>query len=333
MSPNTESPGRRRVNGLVRMALLLWVAVAPRLAAQVSHADGDEWYLTTPDSVRLYIREIGSGSPVIVVHGGFGAEHSYLIPAIDGLEREARFVFYDQRGSLRSPAVPGKITIQAHLEDLDRLRRELGLARVTLIAHSMGTLLAQAYLEAYPEHVKGLILLGAILPVTGAGGSDSLMAGVNRAAVAMADRPERVAEQRRHGLDRPNLTAREETHAWRIRFAAVNLYHLERWKQMEGGGRAFFNQTSASAAGRTMPKAWDFRPKLAAHPCPIHVLNGNEDYVDWHAKGWTDAVARVPAIRTHPMPRAGHSAWIDQPELFRNALREALRTSAACVAP
>lgn len=330
MSQSTGQAGRRIFGRCVSMALVLWTVVAPKLAAQISHPDGDEWYLTTPDSVRLYVRELGSGEPVIVVHGGFGAEHGYLIPAVDGLAREARFVFYDQRGSLRSPAVPEKISLPKHLEDLDLLRRELGLGRVTLVAHSMGTLVAQSYLEAYPDRVKGLILLGAIPPATGAGGSDSLMAGINRAATAMADRPERVAEQRRLGLDRPNLTHRQETHAWRIRFAAVNLYHVDRWKRMEGGGRAFFNQTSASAAGRTMPKAWDFQPALQAHPCPVYILNGNEDYVDWHGRHWSAAVARVPALQTRPMPRAGHSAWIDQPELFRDALREALRASAAC---
>ncbi len=69
--------------------------------------DAEEWYLPTTDGVtELYIKEIGSGSPVVILHGGYGAEHSYLIDAFAPLFSERRFVFYDQRGSLRSPAKP-----------------------------------------------------------------------------------------------------------------------------------------------------------------------------------------------------------------------------------
>lgn len=313
------------------MATGLWSgALAAAAPAQSASPPTDEWYLTTADSVRLYVREIGAGEPVVVLHGGFGAEHGYLVPALQSLADRTRFVFYDQRGSLRSPAAPARITVPAHIADVDRLRQSLGLKRVTLVAHSMGTLLAMLYLDAHPDRVKGLVLLGAIPPATGPGGSDSLFAGVNRAATAMGDRPERLAEQRRLGLHRPNLSDREATHAWRIQFAAVNLYHVDRWRQMEGAGRVFYSQQAASAAAKTMPGSWDFRPRLEGHPCAVFVLNGDEDYVDFGARHWKAAAERVPGLRLRPMAHAGHSAWIDQPEQFHRHLREALDAAAAC---
>ena len=128
-----------------------------------------QWYMRTTDAdgakVRHYIAEFGTeakpGNTVIVLHGGWGAEHSYLVPAIRPLADSYRFVLYDQRGSLRTPVTPpAKITYSALVEDLEQLRQRLGLEKITLMAHSMGNHLAYGYLRAHPERVAGLILVG-----------------------------------------------------------------------------------------------------------------------------------------------------------------------------
>ena len=118
-----------------------------------------------------YILEYGveakPGNTVIVLHGGWGAEHSYLLPAVRPLADTYRFVLYDQRGSLRTPLVPPpKITYQSLVEDLEQLRLRLGLEKITLLAHSMGNHLAYGYLRAHPERVAGLILVGAVSPAS-----------------------------------------------------------------------------------------------------------------------------------------------------------------------
>jgi pimeloyl-ACP methyl ester carboxylesterase len=57
---------------------------------------------------------------VIVLHGGWGAEHSYLLPAVRPLADTYRFVLYDQRGELQTPLVPpAKITYQSLVEDME----------------------------------------------------------------------------------------------------------------------------------------------------------------------------------------------------------------------
>src|SRR5688500_18109892 len=83
----------------------------PRPAAEGARAAPlpplDDWFLSTgswADDPQLYVREVGSGRPVVMLHGGWGAEHAGLVEAIKGLESGFRFIFYDQRGSLRSPA-------------------------------------------------------------------------------------------------------------------------------------------------------------------------------------------------------------------------------------
>ena len=288
----------------------------------------DEWYLRTPDTVSLYIREFGQGEPVIVLHGGWGMDHGYMLPALNGLENVAHVVLYDQRGSLRSPAVAAKISVQKHVEDLDLLRQRLGLNRVTILAHSMGTFLAQSYLEAHPDRVKGLILTGAIAPL-----NDSLhsaLGALSKVGGELSNRPEVDAELKKAGLlNKTDMTDQEKTRAWRIRLAGINLYHVDRWREVEGG-QVFFNQTAANAASRTMPARWNFIPRLRAHSCALYVVIGAQDYADFGVVQWHDAEKQLPNLKLRVLPEAGHASWIDQPDLFRRTVREAIQESANC---
>ena len=63
----------------------------------------EEWYLKTNDNQDIFVKELGTGKDtIIVVHGGFGANHDYMTDITKGLENKYHFIFYDQRGSLLS---------------------------------------------------------------------------------------------------------------------------------------------------------------------------------------------------------------------------------------
>src|SRR5690606_14264497 len=150
-------------------AILFAVAIVPASASAQQLVDREEWYLWTDDGARLYVTEFGraaaAGDTVIVLHGGWGAEHSYLLSALAPLGDRYRFVLYDQRGSLRSPAPDSTIAYERMVADLDALREEIGLGRVTLLGHSMGTVLASFYLAEHPDRVHGLVFTGPVSPV------------------------------------------------------------------------------------------------------------------------------------------------------------------------
>src|SRR5690606_26464776 len=84
--------------------LLVWLLSSLSFHARAGEAAQDEWYVWAPDEVRLYVLQVGhaeaQGSPIVVLHGGVGAEHSYLLPAFLPLADRHRFTFFDQRGSL-----------------------------------------------------------------------------------------------------------------------------------------------------------------------------------------------------------------------------------------
>ena len=80
----------------------------------------EEWYLETKDKdIRLYVKEFGYGDTLVVVHGGFGAEYSYLLDPLENLAKKYHLLFYDQRGSLRSPCPDSLITVYKHVEDIE----------------------------------------------------------------------------------------------------------------------------------------------------------------------------------------------------------------------
>lgn len=112
---------------------------------------------------QLYVREIGIGSPLVVLHGGPDFNHTYLLPELDDLASAFRLIYYDQRGRGRSSAAvsPDDVTIESELDDLDRLRAHFGLTELSLLGHSWGSLLAMAYANRHPDHVSQLILMNS----------------------------------------------------------------------------------------------------------------------------------------------------------------------------
>ena len=85
------------------------------------------------------------------------------------LEVKHRLLYYDQRGGGRSslPAETKLLTIDRHVDDLEALRRHLGVDKVVLIGHSFGPAIIAGYAIKYPGHVDRMVLLGLIPPRKG----------------------------------------------------------------------------------------------------------------------------------------------------------------------
>ncbi len=118
---------------------------------------GEIWYRVTGT---------GSGTPVILLHGGPGFNSFYLKP-LEALGDDRLVVRYDQLGSGKSDAVTDTslFTIPHFVAELDALRTHLGLDRVHLYGHSWGTILAVEYYRAHPDRVASLVLGSAALDI------------------------------------------------------------------------------------------------------------------------------------------------------------------------
>lgn len=112
---------------------------------------------------EVYWERVGrpGGKPAVFLHGGPGAG---CTPAQRRVFDPARYdvLLFDQRGCARSkPHAELDANTTWHLvEDIERLRRMLGVQRWLVFGGSWGSSLALAYAETYPERVSELVLRG-----------------------------------------------------------------------------------------------------------------------------------------------------------------------------
>ena len=122
--------------------------------------------LLTLEDARLFYEVVGTGDPIVVVHGGPGLDHVYLRPGLDALATRHTVIYYDQRGTGRSTAelVESAINIRAFVDDIEALRQVLGYEQISVLGHSFGSLIALDYAVRYPENLKALILMNPVEP-------------------------------------------------------------------------------------------------------------------------------------------------------------------------
>jgi len=141
------------------LALFLAAAVTVPAAAQYAVYPQQEGFVDA-HGVLIYYVAFGNGSPLVVLHGGPGASHDYFLPWLLPLARTHRLIFIDERGSGRSQRLQDTslYTVEGDVEDLEAVRVALHLGKISLLGHSCGGVLAQAYALKYQQNLSHLIL-------------------------------------------------------------------------------------------------------------------------------------------------------------------------------
>lgn len=145
-------------------ALFVIVLTSNYAISQMNMADTSSFILTS-DQVKLFVRKAGNGPVCIYVHGGPGA-WSKSFEAMKGnrLEKKLTMIYYDQRGCGRSDnAINKDYSLDRMVDDIEDIRRYLGVEKMYLLSHSFGGIIATSYAEKYPDHLYGLILANSTL--------------------------------------------------------------------------------------------------------------------------------------------------------------------------
>jgi proline iminopeptidase len=126
----------------------------------------NEGFLETGDGHSLYFAECGNprGAPVLIVHGGPGGGCNPTMRRFHD-PRHYRIILLDQRGCGRSTPNASIVnnTTWHLVEDMERLRRHLGIEHWQLFGGSWGSTLSLAYAETHPDRVTSLVLRGIFL--------------------------------------------------------------------------------------------------------------------------------------------------------------------------
>jgi proline iminopeptidase len=267
----------------------------------------------TVNGVSLYTRSVGSGPDVVVLHGGPGAHHDYLLPQFDALAEGRRLWYYDQRGGGRSPvarAVP--VGWRDHVDDLDALITHWDLEPATILGYSWGGLLALLYAATNPERVRRLALVSPA-PLT----AEHRAEFQERFARRMADPA--VVEERR-ALQASDLRSRDEN-AYKRR--AFELSVAGYFKDPERAR----DLTPFRVTGRTQQEVWesvgssDLRAELdeLAELCiPALVVHGRHDPIPFDT---AEQVAHwLCDARIEVFEDSGHVPHVEEFETFVRVL-------------
>ena len=120
--------------------------------------------LLAVNGTTLYHQNVGDGKPLLIIHGGPGLSHDYLVSGMQSLSNSLQLIMYDQRGSGRSAldVDPSSMTISSFVSDIDAIRQQFDIDRLNILAHSWGGLLAMHYAIAYPDKLENLVLVNSI---------------------------------------------------------------------------------------------------------------------------------------------------------------------------
>lgn len=122
--------------------------------------------------LKIYFKLYDAGSRInlMVLHGGPGASHDYLIPLAELSNYGINVLFYDQFGSGRSddPNDISKYTVDYGVEEAEEVRKQVFNDKVVMLGHSYGGMLALAYALKYQDNLVGLIVSNGLssVPIT-----------------------------------------------------------------------------------------------------------------------------------------------------------------------
>jgi proline iminopeptidase len=109
--------------------------------------------------VSLFVKVIGQGYPLVLMHGGPSLDHTTLLP-LQPLADQFTLIFYDHRCNGRSDgAEVSSMTFENLTADADALRQKLGFDQWAVLGQSFGGNVALEYALRYPQSLSHLVLI------------------------------------------------------------------------------------------------------------------------------------------------------------------------------
>jgi proline iminopeptidase len=248
----------------------------------------------------------------MLVHGGPGGDHSGFKPSMSPLAERMQLVYFDHRGQGRSdPADPASYTLDENVEDMEALRRHLGLGPIVSIGTSYGGMVAMAHAARHPDAVSHLLLI-----VTAAHGG-------------FIPRAQQILEERGTAMQR-----RVSEMLWEGGFRSAD--ELRRYYDVMGPLYARRHDPAAAEVGRRRAtyapeplnrafgltgflRRFDLRDELGRITAPTLILAGRHDWIC--PPEFSEEIHRlIPNSDLRIFEESSHSIRVDEPQAMLDAI-------------
>ena len=277
------------------------------------------------NGVSLYYETIGDGIPIVVVHGGPGLDHSYLLPQMGELANGYKLIFYDQRAMGKSSADfdTSLMTMNSFVEDLEGIRKAFGLDKMNLMGHSWGGLVSMFYAIKYPSHLQSLILVNTT-PASSRLRNLSFAVMSSKTTKEDSIAQSQIAETEGFKKRDPAAMAKFFRLLFRISF------HNKQYS--DSLTLAFDSSYSAKSAmvrqlsRDTTLRSYDIHTRLDTIQCSALIIGGSDDAV---VLGTNEQIHdHIRGSQYVLLPGCGHFPYIEAGEKFFPLVREFLKTAA-----
>jgi pimeloyl-ACP methyl ester carboxylesterase len=251
--------------------------------------------------VQLYTRDIGGGTPLVLLHA-FPLSSAMWLAQREGLAAKFRVLTPDLRGFGGSALGTDEPSVDAMADDVAALLDDRGIDRAIIGGHSMGGYVALAFCRRHPDRV-----LGAVLADT----------------KATADTDE-ARDARLRTAERLEADGTVEVLLADLLPRLVGPTTMRTRALVYGRVRGLVQSAPPQAAAwaqRAMAARPDSLDALAGFRPPVLVLHGTEDAIITEDDARTMAQA-LPNAELIVIPGAGHLTAVEQPQLFNDAVTE-----------
>lgn len=277
---------------------------------------------------NVWTKKVGDGKiKVLLLHGGPGIPHDYMECYEDFLPKEGMEIYYyDQLGCGNSdtPADTSLWNVPRYVEEVEQVRKGLGLDQFYIVGHSWGGMLAMEYLKKYQSYVKG-----AVFSNMTAGMKDfTSYLGVLKNKIFT---PQELATF--NALDKASKyesAGYNELLMNKLYTKVLCRIPIEKWPEpllraFKKMNRTIYMQMQGVDEFHVTGnfKNWEFWDQLPNIKTPVLVLGGEHD--EMNPASIRKEGKALPNSRTYICPNGSHMAMYDDQQNYFNALTSFLK--------
>ena len=259
----------------------------------------------------LFVRSVGGyrgGHVLVLLHGGPGLSHEYMLPLEALASDKLQVVSYDQRGVGRSTGTISSDPMRDYVEDLEAVRQAIGAERVHLLGHSAGGYPTMGYASTYPERVASIVFVDSVPPTA------------SRLHQAFGHFGARLAQLQAEGLIPEQLPEddTEQLNAIKPAYFVATCHP----KAAPGLNGASYNSMIGNEVMQGLGD-YDLRPLLASITMPTLSFISKVPFGPEFAGELADELPQGNSRRIL-MEECGHLSWLECPEWFFSEVRSFL---------